>query len=110
MRLAQSPRELSAPMPHIRCAELDQPWLNPIMSKESQPGHEYRDLDFSYIHDPEAEDHAELMAGEPATAYEVKREVWTPDNKDLFKDFSFERHERVAAFQWLESRLHRRCQ
>jgi hypothetical protein len=32
MRLAQSPRELSAPMPHIRCAKLDQPWLNPIMS------------------------------------------------------------------------------
>jgi hypothetical protein len=77
---------------------------------ESQPKHEYRDLDFSYIHDPAAEDHAELMAGEPATAYEVKREVWAPDNKDRFRDFSFDRSERVAAYQWLESRLHGRCQ
>jgi hypothetical protein len=77
---------------------------------ESQPKHEYRDLDFSYIHDPTAEDHAELMAGEPATAYEVKREVWVPDHKDLFKDFSFDRSERVAAYQWLESRLRTRCQ
>jgi hypothetical protein len=81
-----------------------------VFFNESQPGHEYRDLDFSYIHDPEAEDHAELMAGEPATAYEVRREVWVPDNKALLEDFSFERPERVAAFQWLESRLHRRCQ
>jgi len=77
---------------------------------DSQPRQEYRDLDFSYIHDPAAEDHAELMAGEPATPYEARREVWAPDNKDLFKDFSFERPERVAAFQWLESRLHGRCQ
>jgi len=38
------------------------------------------------------------MAGEPATAYDVRREVWGSNNKDLFKDFSFERHERVAAF------------
>jgi hypothetical protein len=81
-----------------------------VFFEDSQPGHEYRDLDFSYIHAPETEDHAELMAGEPATAYEVKREVWIPDHKDLFKDFSFERHERVAAFQWLESRLYMRCQ
>jgi hypothetical protein len=81
-----------------------------VFFEDSQPSHEYRDLDFSYIHNPEAEDHAELMAGEPATAYEVRREVWTSDNKDLLKDFSFERHERVAAFQWLESRLHMRCQ
>jgi len=81
-----------------------------VFFNESQPQHEYRDLDFSYIHDPTAEDHAELMAGEPATAYEVKREVWVPDNKDLFRDFSFERPERVAAYQWLESRLHRCCQ
>jgi hypothetical protein len=73
---------------------------------ESQPGHEYRDLDFSYIHDPAAEDHVELIAGEPATPYEARREVWVPDNKDMFKDFSFERPERVAAFQWLESRFH----
>lgn len=50
------------------------------------------------------------MAGEPATPYEVRREVWLADNKDLFKDFSFERSERVAAYQWLESRLHGRCQ
>ena len=78
--------------------------------EDSQPEHEYRDLDFSYIHDPETEDYAELMAGEPATAYEVRREVWVPDHKDLFHDFSFERQERVAAFQWLESRLHARCQ
>lgn len=77
---------------------------------DSQPRQEYRDLDFSYIHDPSADEHAELMAGEPATPYEVRREVWVPDNKDLFKEFAFERPERVAAFQWLESRLHRRCQ
>ena len=32
MRLAQSPRELSSPVPHVRCAELAQLWLNPIMS------------------------------------------------------------------------------
>ena len=32
MRLAQSPRELSSPVPRIRCAELAQLWLNPIMS------------------------------------------------------------------------------
>jgi hypothetical protein len=50
------------------------------------------------------------MAGEPATAYEIRREVWVPDNKELFKDFSFERSERVAAYQWLESRRRTRCQ
>ena len=32
MRLAQSPRELSLPVPHMRCAEVGQLWLNPIMS------------------------------------------------------------------------------
>ena len=32
MRLAQSPRELSSPVPRVRCAELAQLWLNPIMS------------------------------------------------------------------------------
>jgi hypothetical protein len=32
VRLAQSPCELSSPVPHIRCAELGQLWLNPIMS------------------------------------------------------------------------------
>ena len=32
MRPAQSPRELSSSVPHIRCAELAQLWLNPIMS------------------------------------------------------------------------------
>ena len=32
MRLAQSPRELSSPVPHMRCAEFGQLWLNPIMS------------------------------------------------------------------------------
>jgi hypothetical protein len=32
VRLAQSPRELSSPVPRIRCAELAQLWLNPIMS------------------------------------------------------------------------------
>jgi len=32
VRLAQSPRELSSPVSHIRCAELAQLWLNPIMS------------------------------------------------------------------------------
>jgi hypothetical protein len=81
-----------------------------VFFNESQPQHEYRDLDFSYIHDSESEDYEELMAGEPATAYDVRREVWGSNNKDLFKDFSFERHERVAAFQWLESRLYQRCQ
>ena len=81
-----------------------------VFFENAQPKHEYRDLDFSYIHDPETEDYAELMAGEPATPYEVRREVWIPDNKDLFKDFSFERRERVVAFQWLESRIHLRCQ
>jgi hypothetical protein len=71
----------------------------PRSSTTLSQGREYRELDFPYIHDLAAEDHAELMAGEPATAYEVRREVWVPDEKDLFKDFSFERHERVAAFQ-----------
>ena len=28
----QSPRELSSPVPHMRCAEFGQLWLNPIMS------------------------------------------------------------------------------
>jgi hypothetical protein len=32
VRLAQSPRELSSPVSHIRCAELAQLWLNPVMS------------------------------------------------------------------------------
>jgi hypothetical protein len=32
VRLAQSPRELSSPVPHMRCAEFGQLWLNPIMS------------------------------------------------------------------------------
>jgi len=32
VRLAQSPRALSSPVSHIRCAELAQLWLNPIMS------------------------------------------------------------------------------
>ncbi len=32
VRLAQSPRELSSPVPRIRCTELAQLWLNPIMS------------------------------------------------------------------------------
>lgn len=32
VRLAQSPRELSSPVPRIRCAELARLWLNPIMS------------------------------------------------------------------------------
>jgi hypothetical protein len=34
VRLAQSPRELSSPVPHMRCAEFGQLWLNPIMSKD----------------------------------------------------------------------------
>ena len=34
MRLAQSPRELSSPVPHMRCAEFGQLWLNPIMSTD----------------------------------------------------------------------------
>jgi len=32
VRLAQSPRALSSPVPHLRCAEFGQLWLNPIMS------------------------------------------------------------------------------
>ena len=35
MRLAQSPRALSSPVPHLRCAEFGQLWLNPIMSIDS---------------------------------------------------------------------------
>jgi hypothetical protein len=81
-----------------------------VFFEDAQPKHEYRDLDLSYVHNSEIEDHAELMAGEPATVYDVRREVWIPENKDLFQDFSFERQERVAAFQWLESRLHMRYQ
>lgn len=76
---------------------------------ESQPKHEYCDLDFSYLYDPAAENHAKLMAGEPATPYEVRHEVWVAGNRDVFKDFSFDRPERVAAYQWLESRIHGRC-
>ena len=38
MRLAQSPRELSSSVPHIRCAEFAQLWLNSIMSNASQQG------------------------------------------------------------------------
>jgi hypothetical protein len=32
-----SDRELSSPVPHLRCAELAQLWLNPIMSNDT-PG------------------------------------------------------------------------
>ena len=40
VRLAQSPCELSAPVPHIRCAELAQFWLNPIMSIDQGVRHQ----------------------------------------------------------------------
>ena len=42
MRLAQSPRELSLPVPHMRCAEVGQLWLNPIMSNVFKAGHRMR--------------------------------------------------------------------
>jgi Protein of unknown function (DUF2950) len=38
VRLAQSPRELSSPAAHLRCAELGQLWLNPIMSIVNRDG------------------------------------------------------------------------
>jgi hypothetical protein len=38
VRLAPSPRALSSPVPHIRCAELAQLWLNPIMSNKPTVG------------------------------------------------------------------------
>ena len=78
--------------------------------EDSQPSVEYGDLDFSYIHDPATSDHAELMAGQPATGYEIRRDVWIDEKKPgVFAESSFERDDRVRAFQWLESRIAARC-
>lgn len=76
---------------------------------ESAPSKIYDDLDLSYIWDTANPEHRELTQGEKTDFYTVGKEVWVPEGKNLLRDFTFERAERVAAYKWLESRLWERC-
>ena len=71
----------------------------------SKPNKLFSDLDFSYIHDPDNPEFAELRRGEPSDWYTVRSEIWMPAGSKQEPDLRFSDEDRKLSYQWLEQRL-----
>ena len=80
--------------------------------KDKLPKTQFNDLDFSYIHDPNSSEHAELIAGQPVDWHTVEESIWLGPNEkgdSLRMNMEFDSTTRGVAKAWLTKRLKQRC-